>query len=190
MGDMTMWRYCPFCGYQWQPGDVLENQLASGRIVCGHCGVEWSAPVKEGSIIGWCSECGSPAPNHNMGCSQLLAPAKGAEPKCICIRANIGGGFIHLRGCPIHGDKANPGKWAPDPAAPQFLTMTQPKIDFVLDLSQAEADRLGPPAPRWRCVGCGRELGSYARLQDGEWQHLVSQGTTAEHWCGPIEEQP
>jgi hypothetical protein len=53
-------------------------------------------------------------------------PAKGAEPKCICIRANIGGGFIHLRGCPIHGDKANPGKWAPEPPAPQSVTTTQP----------------------------------------------------------------
>jgi hypothetical protein len=110
-----------------------------------------SAPAKEGSIIGWCSECGSPAPNHNMGCSQLLAPAKGAEPKCICIRANIGGGFIHLRGCPIHGDKANPGKWASESPTPQSVTMTQPKIDFVLDLSQAEADRLGPPM-RHRCA--------------------------------------
>jgi hypothetical protein len=35
--------------------------------------------------------------------------------------------------------------------APQSVTMTQPKIDFVLDLSQAEADRLGPPM-RHRCA--------------------------------------
>ena len=47
MGDMTMWRFCPFCGGQWEPGGgVLKARLAEGRIVCGRCGVEWSAPVQ------------------------------------------------------------------------------------------------------------------------------------------------
>jgi len=47
MGDMTMWRFCPFCGGQWEPGGgVLKDRLASGRIVCGRCGVEWSDKAK------------------------------------------------------------------------------------------------------------------------------------------------
>ena len=47
MGDMTMWRFCPFCGGQWEPGGgVLKARLAEGRIVCGRCGVEWSAHAK------------------------------------------------------------------------------------------------------------------------------------------------
>jgi len=41
MGDMTMWRFCPFCGGQWEPGNVLKRQLAIGRVVCGLCNVEW-----------------------------------------------------------------------------------------------------------------------------------------------------
>ena len=46
MGDMTMWRFCPFCGGEWSPqGGVLKARLASGRIVCGRCGVEWTEKV-------------------------------------------------------------------------------------------------------------------------------------------------
>jgi hypothetical protein len=74
-----------------------------------------------------------------------------------------------------------------DPAAPQFLTMTQPKIDFVLDLSQAEADRLGPPAPKvWRCVGCGKVFENPVFINggdDGKGKHWTREGV----FCGPVE---
>jgi hypothetical protein len=111
MGDMTMWRYCPFCGGQWTPGDALKTQLASGRIVCGRCGVEWNAPAK---------------------------PAELNEREAFDL-------YMSLR------RRLWPNVEEAKVATPQSVTMTQPKIDLVLDLSQAEADRLGPPM-RHRCA--------------------------------------
>jgi hypothetical protein len=75
------------------------------------------------------------------------------------------------------------------PPTPQSVTMTQPKIDFVLDLSQAEADRLGPPAPKvWRCETCGRIVDGdelcEPNLDYGEFHHLDIRGMP----CGPVEE--
>jgi hypothetical protein len=74
------------------------------------------------------------------------------------------------------------------PPTPQSVTMTQPPIDFVLGLSQAEADRLGPPAPkRWRCETCGKLVGDDELCEPdadyGEFYHLDIRGMP----CGPVE---
>jgi hypothetical protein len=94
-------------------------------------------------------------------CSCIWNPGSNPDPKCS-----------------IHGD----------PAAPQFLTMTQPKIDFVLDLSQAEADRLGPPAPkRWRCKGCGKLIyESEIELDQDEVRCHID--WSINDLCGPVKE--
>jgi DNA-directed RNA polymerase subunit F len=165
-----------------------------------------SAPAKDGRIVGRCvhdyepvtcdGECSTKCPFIVNGWLPNPAPAKDAEP---ALGLNI------VEDSPMPEDviaavtKDEQGnvtqrvfiKNVADPAAPQFLTMTQPKIDFVLDLSQAEADRLGPPAPKvWRCETCGRIVDGdelcEPNLDYGEFHHLDIRGMP----CGPVEEQP
>jgi hypothetical protein len=71
-------------------------------------------------------------------------------------------------------------------AEPPTVTVTQPPIDFVLDLSQAETDRLGPPAPKqYVCEGCG------LKLKDGYEGVVMADGVRRHSgngiWCGPVE---
>jgi hypothetical protein len=112
--------------------------------VCITCG-------KELYGLAFCEDC-----SGNVGLQPLLNDIKTTIEECVglvpkidargIIAVRAGRNILRKIGIFLSRESA-PAK----PPAPQSVTMTQPKIDFVLDLSQAEADRLGPPM-RHRCA--------------------------------------